>query len=184
MKKKSFSVEQIVGVLKQVEMGVPVAELIRQVGISEQTLYRWKKRYQGLETDQVRQNQAAAGRKRKAEETGTVGPPTLNWNRGPIVDGPYAAAHVRRFPPRRGSVGRSPLGATRVNEGLEQLATWPGLVLTVDQELPSNGRTPKVTVATPQNRCTIPCVSTSKPLLLQWTRKPPKENRGQKEKLC
>ena len=33
MKKKRFSVERIVGVLKQVEMGVPVAELIRQVGI-------------------------------------------------------------------------------------------------------------------------------------------------------
>jgi putative transposase len=42
VKKKRFSVEQIVGVLKQVEVGVPVAELIRQVGISEQTLYRWK----------------------------------------------------------------------------------------------------------------------------------------------
>jgi putative transposase len=55
VKRKRFSVEQIVGVLKQVEVGVPVAELIRQVGISEQTLYRWKKQYKGLETDQVRQ---------------------------------------------------------------------------------------------------------------------------------
>lgn len=54
MKRKRFSVEQIVGVLKQAEV-VPVAELIRQVGISEQTLYRWKKQYQGLETDQLRQ---------------------------------------------------------------------------------------------------------------------------------
>jgi putative transposase len=55
VKRKRFSVEQIVAVLKQAEVGVPVAELIRQVGISEQTLYRWKKQYQGLETDQVRQ---------------------------------------------------------------------------------------------------------------------------------
>jgi len=54
-KRKRFSVEQIVGVLKQAELGVPVAELIRQVGITEQTLYRWKKQYKGLETDQVRQ---------------------------------------------------------------------------------------------------------------------------------
>ena len=54
MKKKRFSVEQIVAVLKQAEV-VPVAELIRQVGITEQTLYRWKKQYKGLETDQVRQ---------------------------------------------------------------------------------------------------------------------------------
>jgi putative transposase len=38
-----------VAVLKQAEVGVPVAELIRHVGISEQTLYRWKKQYKGLE---------------------------------------------------------------------------------------------------------------------------------------
>ncbi len=45
MKRKRFSVEQIVAVVKQAEMGIPVAELIRQVGISEQTFYRWKKRF-------------------------------------------------------------------------------------------------------------------------------------------
>ncbi len=55
MKKKRFSVEQIVGVLKQAEVGVPVGELIRKVGISEQTFYRWKKQHVGLEIDQVRQ---------------------------------------------------------------------------------------------------------------------------------
>ena len=55
MKRKRFSVEQIVGVLKQAEVGVPVAELIRQVGISEQTFYRWKKQYTALEVDPVRQ---------------------------------------------------------------------------------------------------------------------------------
>lgn len=53
MKRKRFSVEHVVAVLKQAEMGIPVAELIRQVGITEQTLYRWKKQYRGLETDQV-----------------------------------------------------------------------------------------------------------------------------------
>ncbi len=45
MKRERFSVEQIVAVLKQAEVGVPVAELIRQVGITEQTLYRRKKQY-------------------------------------------------------------------------------------------------------------------------------------------
>ena len=55
MMKKRFSVEQIVGVLKQAEVGVPVVELIRKVGISEQTFYRWKKQYVGLESDQVRE---------------------------------------------------------------------------------------------------------------------------------
>ena len=55
MKKSRFSVEQIVGMLKQVEVGVPVSGICRQAGISEQTFYRWKKLYVGLEVDQVRQ---------------------------------------------------------------------------------------------------------------------------------
>ncbi len=55
MKKKRFAAEQIVAILKQAELGIPIAELIRQVGVSEQTFYRWKKKYSGLEVDQVRQ---------------------------------------------------------------------------------------------------------------------------------
>jgi putative transposase len=55
MKRKRFSIEQIVAVLKQAELGLPVADLIQHVGISEQTFYRWKKQYAGLESDQVRE---------------------------------------------------------------------------------------------------------------------------------
>lgn len=55
MKKKRYSVEQIVAALKQVELGVAVADLFRQLGISEQTYYRWKKVYSGMESDQVRE---------------------------------------------------------------------------------------------------------------------------------
>lgn len=55
MKQKRFNVEQIVAVLKQAEAGAPLSELIRRVGISEQTFYRWKKQYVGLEIDQVRE---------------------------------------------------------------------------------------------------------------------------------
>ena len=54
MKKKRFSVEQIVAVLKEAELGTPAAELIRKIGISEQTFYRWKKVYGGLEPGQAR----------------------------------------------------------------------------------------------------------------------------------
>ena len=53
--KKRFSVEQIVAVLKQAELGMPVADLIRRIGISEQMFYRWKEQRAGLETDQVRE---------------------------------------------------------------------------------------------------------------------------------
>ena len=55
MKKKRFSTEQIVAVLKQAEMGLAVSDLIRQLGISEQTFYRWKKQYGGLQSEQVRE---------------------------------------------------------------------------------------------------------------------------------
>ncbi len=55
MKQKRFNVEQIVAVLKQAEAGVPLVELLRRVGVSEQTFCRWKKQYVGLEVDQVRQ---------------------------------------------------------------------------------------------------------------------------------
>ena len=45
----------MVSVLKQAEQGVPVAELTRKFGISEQTFYRWKKEYGGLESGQARE---------------------------------------------------------------------------------------------------------------------------------
>jgi len=54
VRKSRFSAEQIVAALKQVELGMPVADLIRKLGISEQTYYRWKKDYSGLESDQAR----------------------------------------------------------------------------------------------------------------------------------
>jgi len=50
VKRKRFSVKQIVAVLKQAEVGMPVADVIRQIGISEQTFYRWKKQYAGLQS--------------------------------------------------------------------------------------------------------------------------------------
>ena len=55
MKKKRFSVEQIVAALKQIELGLTVADAARQMGVSEQAIYRWKKVYGGLESDQVRE---------------------------------------------------------------------------------------------------------------------------------
>ena len=55
MRKSRFSIEQIVAVLRQVETGMPVADVIRRIGISEQTFYRWKKEYSGLQPDQARE---------------------------------------------------------------------------------------------------------------------------------
>ena len=55
MKKQRHSVEQITGVLKQAEAGTPVGDLCRQVGISEQTFYRWKKVYGGMLPSEARE---------------------------------------------------------------------------------------------------------------------------------
>jgi len=55
VKRKRFSVEQIVTALKQVELGMAVADLSRRLGISEVTYYRWKKQYAGMQSDQVRE---------------------------------------------------------------------------------------------------------------------------------
>ena len=58
MPKKRFSAEQIVTVLRQIEVlmsqgkAAPVA--CREAGISQQSYYRWRKNYGGLELDQAR----------------------------------------------------------------------------------------------------------------------------------
>lgn len=48
MKRTKFSEQQIAFILRQAEEGVPVGEVCRKVGISEQTYYRWRKRYGGM----------------------------------------------------------------------------------------------------------------------------------------
>jgi putative transposase len=55
VKRKSFSVEQITAVLKQVEGGIPVGDVCRQAGVSEQTFYRWNKVYGGMLPGEARE---------------------------------------------------------------------------------------------------------------------------------
>ena len=53
MKKGRFSEEQIIGILKQPEAGRKVADLAREHGISEATIYTWKSKYGGLEVSEA-----------------------------------------------------------------------------------------------------------------------------------
>ena len=48
MQKKKYSEEQIIGVLKEGEVGGKVADLCRKYGISEATYYNWKAKYAGM----------------------------------------------------------------------------------------------------------------------------------------
>lgn len=48
MKTSKFTEEQIAFALKQAETGTPVKEVVRKMGITEQTFYRWKKKYGGM----------------------------------------------------------------------------------------------------------------------------------------
>ena len=54
MKRKRFTEEQITFALRQVEGGVPVKEVCRKLQVSEQTFYRWKKKFGGLGVAEVR----------------------------------------------------------------------------------------------------------------------------------
>jgi putative transposase len=54
MKRTRFSEEQIIGVLKEHEVGVKTADLCRKHGISEATFYNWKSRLGGLEVSEAR----------------------------------------------------------------------------------------------------------------------------------
>lgn len=54
MRSSKFTEEQIAFALKQAETGTPVKEVIRKMGISEQTFYRWKTKYGGMLPSDVR----------------------------------------------------------------------------------------------------------------------------------
>ena len=58
MPKKRFSAEQIIGKLREIEVlqaqGTSIQEAARQLDISEQTYYRWRKSYGGMRTDQAK----------------------------------------------------------------------------------------------------------------------------------
>lgn len=58
MPRKKYSVEQILTKLREAEVlqskGATVIEACRQIGVTEQTFYRWRKEYGGLRVDQAR----------------------------------------------------------------------------------------------------------------------------------
>ena len=55
MKRNRFSEEQIIGILKEHEAGVPVADLCRTHGVSSASVYKWKAKYGGMDVSEAKQ---------------------------------------------------------------------------------------------------------------------------------
>ena len=55
MKRKRYSDEQIVYALRQAESGAKVVEICRKLGVTEQTFYRWRKKYAGVGISELRE---------------------------------------------------------------------------------------------------------------------------------
>jgi putative transposase len=68
MKRSSFTEEQIAHVLRQAEAGVPVQELVRKTGITEQTFYRWKRRFGGMGVVELRRLRQLEDENRKLKQ--------------------------------------------------------------------------------------------------------------------
>lgn len=54
MKKKNFTEAQIVSIINQQEAGLPVKEICREHSISDATFYKWKAKYGGMQTSEVK----------------------------------------------------------------------------------------------------------------------------------
>ena len=65
MKRKRFSEEQIIAILKEHEAGVRVPELGRRHGVAENTIYRWKAKYGGLEVSEAKRLRELEAENRK-----------------------------------------------------------------------------------------------------------------------
>jgi len=68
MKKSKYTEEQIAFALKQAETGIPAGEVIRKMGISEQTFYNWKKKYGGLGPSELRRLRQLEEENRKLKQ--------------------------------------------------------------------------------------------------------------------
>ena len=54
MKRKRFTEEQIIGVLKEHELGAKTVELCRKHGVSEATFYNWKSKFGGMDVSEAK----------------------------------------------------------------------------------------------------------------------------------
>ena len=68
MKRKKYSEQQIVKILKEAEAGVPVVDLSRQYGFSQSVFYKWKAKYGGMDMSQLRRLKELEEENRKLKQ--------------------------------------------------------------------------------------------------------------------
>ena len=68
MKRARYSGERIIRILREVESGSPVAEVARQYGVSEPTVFRWKRRYGGLSESELKRLKALEEENRRLKK--------------------------------------------------------------------------------------------------------------------
>ncbi len=68
MKSSRYTAEQIAFAMRQAESGTAVAEICRKMGISEQTFYRWKKKFAGIGVAEVRRLRILEEENRKLKQ--------------------------------------------------------------------------------------------------------------------
>ena len=73
---KKFAAEQIIGKFREAEVGLAqgktVPEVVRKLGVTEQTYYRWKRKYSGLRTDQAKRLKDAGKENARLKQLQTV----------------------------------------------------------------------------------------------------------------
>lgn len=68
MKRSRYSEEQIVGILKEAEAGISVAELCRKYGMSDATYYNWKAKYGGMTASDLKKLKQYEDENRKLKQ--------------------------------------------------------------------------------------------------------------------
>jgi putative transposase len=65
MKKSRYTEEQIIATLKEVDAGAKVQDVIRKLGVTEQTFCRWKSKYGGMEVSDAKKLKALEDENRR-----------------------------------------------------------------------------------------------------------------------